>query len=330
MTRAATWLLSAGLLLFIGIVASQGLTPIFSTLALAGWGLLLVALFHLLPLALDAVAIRVLFDKSATRGALRHALLARWVGESANSFLPAGQIGGPMLMVRCLALRGMPMEDAAAAITVSTTFQSIAQVLFALLGMALLGARASQISQHDVRTPLYIASGVLAFCLAGFYWTQRRGLFAKLMRAATRFSGKRDWSQLLSRAEAIDLAVQTTYGRKGSVAASFLLSLIGWLVGAGEVYLILRLLGSPVDWSDALLLESLGQAIRGAAFAIPGSLGVQEGGYLLLAPVVGLAPSTALALSLAKRAREILLGVPGLLYLRFANGAGAGARPAPG
>ncbi len=330
MTRAATWLLSAGLLLFIGIVASQGLTPIFSTLALAGWGLLLVALFHLLPLVLDAVAIRVLFDKSATRGALRHALLARWVGESANSFLPAGQIGGPMLMVRCLALRGMPMEDAAAAITVSTTFQSIAQVLFALLGMALLGARASQISQHDVRTPLYIASGVLAFCLAGFYWTQRRGLFAKLMRAATRFSGKRDWSQLLSRAEAIDLAVQTTYGRKGSVAASFLLSLIGWLVGAGEVYLIMHLLGSPVDWSDALLLESLGQAIRGAAFAIPGSLGVQEGGYLLLAPVVGLAPSTALALSLAKRAREILLGVPGLLYLRFANGAGAGARPAPG
>ena len=92
----------------------------------------------------------------------------------------------------------------------------------------------------------------------------------------------------------------------------------------------MHLLGSPVDWSDALLLESLGQAIRGAAFAIPGSLGVQEGGYLLLAPVVGLAPSTALALSLAKRAREILLGVPGLLYLRFANGAGAGARPAPG
>ena len=36
------------------------------------------------------------------------------------------------------------------------------------------------------------------------------------------------------------------------------------------------------------MLESLGQAIRGAAFAIPGALGVQEGGYLLLAPLVGL------------------------------------------
>jgi hypothetical protein len=80
----------------------------------------------------------------------------------------------------------------------------------------------------------------------------------------------------------------------------------------------------------ALLLESLGQAIRGAAFAIPGALGIQEGGYLLLAPVAGLSPETALALSLAKRTRELILGLPGLLYLRFYPRTGdALMRPAP-
>jgi len=85
-----------------------------------------------------------------------------------------------------------------------------------------------------------------------------------------------------------------------------------------------------VSWSDALLLESLGQAIRGAAFAIPGALGVQEGGYLLLAPLAGLPSDAALALSLAKRTRELLLGLPGLLYLHLCERAGAGAaRPAP-
>jgi hypothetical protein len=46
---------------------------------------------------------------------------------------------------------------------------------------------------------------------------------------------------------------------------------------------------------------------------------VQEGGYLLLAPLVGLPPDAALALSLAKRAREILLGLPGLLVLHFSE-----------
>ena len=35
------------------------------------------------------------------------ALLARWAGESANSLMPAGQLGGPVLMTRHLAQRGL-------------------------------------------------------------------------------------------------------------------------------------------------------------------------------------------------------------------------------
>ena len=91
------------------------------------------------------------------------------------------------------------------------------------------------------------------------------------------------------------------------------------MIGTAEVYVILQLLQCPVGWGDALMLESLGQAIRAAGFAIPGSLGIQEGGFLLLAPLVGMRPETALALSLAKRAREVILGVPGLLYLHYSE-----------
>jgi putative membrane protein len=315
MTRAAAWALSVGVLLFIGVLATQSVPAVVATLALAGWGLLPVAAFHLVPLAIDAAAIRVLFVAPESRGSMQDALLARWAGESANSLMPAGQIGGPVLMARHLAQRGMPMQDAAAAITVSTTLQTFAQIAFALTGAALLGAHATHISQNALRTSSLIASGLLALQVGGFYFLQRRGFFGKLMRVANRFSGKRDWSQLMSRAEAIDGAVQFTYGLAGPVSASFLLSLVGWLVGTAEVYMILALIDHPVGWLDALLLESLGQAIRGAAFAIPGALGVQEGGYLLLAPLVGLTSDAALALSLAKRARELLLGLPGLAYL---------------
>jgi len=330
MTRAATWLLAAGVLLFIGVLASQGLSAVVATLALAGWGLLLVALFHLVPLVLDAAAIRVLFDGAAARAAMRDALMTRWAGESVNSLMPAGQLGGPVLMARHLAQRGMRMQDAVAAITVSTTLQTFAQILFALVGVALLGAHASHISQYALRASALLASGLLALQVGGFYLLQRRGFFGKLMRTVSRFSATRDWSQLTSQAEAMDLAVQLTYRRNGLLAASFFLSLVGWFVGTGEVYLIAQLLDHPLGWSDALLLESLGQAVRGAAFAIPGALGVQEGGYLLLAPLVGLPPDAGLALSLAKRARELLLGLPGLLYLHICERTGAGAvRAAP-
>ena len=319
MTRAAIWLLIAGVLLFAGVLISQGLAAVFATLAVAGWGLPLVALIHLVPLALDAASIRVMFDTSKVRSSLRVAILARWVGESANSFLPAGPIGGPVVMSRYFSQRGMSMRDAAAAVTVSTTLQALAQIIFALMGVAMLGAHASRGSEHAVRTPLIIAGGVLAFCLTGFYLMQRRGLFGKLMRTIKRFSGKRDWSAITSQADAIDLAVQDAYGRRGRVVASFVLSFVGWVIGTAEVFVILQLLQFPVSWGDALLLESLGQAIRAAGFAIPGSLGVQEGGFLLLAPLAGLRPETALALSLAKRAREVLLGVPGLLYLHLSE-----------
>jgi putative membrane protein len=330
MTRTASLLLSIGVLLFIGVLLSHDLSAIAAILAHAGWGLLLVALFHLLPLALDAIAICVLFDQGSGGSPFRDSLLARWVGESANSLMPAGQIGGPVLMARHLAHRGMRMEDAAAAITVSTTLQTFAQIAFALIGVVLLGTQTSHLSPLELRTSALIASAFLAVQVGGFFLIQRRGLFSKLMRAVGRFSGKRDWSQWLSQAQAIDLAVEGTYRRNGAVTASFLLSLIGWIVGTGEVYLIALILGTPVSWRDALLLESLGQAIRGAGFAIPGALGVQEGGYLLLGPLAGLAPDAALALSLAKRARELLLGLPGLLYLHFAsrdNAAAAGAAP---
>ena len=320
MTRAAIWLLAAGVLLFAGVLISQGLTAVFSTLAVAGWGLSLVALIHLPPLVLDAASARVMFDKTQVRSTLWGAILARWVGESANSFLPAGPIGGPVVMSRYFAQRGMSMREAAAGVTVSTTLQALAQMVFALMGVAMLGAHATgKGSEHALLTPLFIAGGVLTFCLTGFYLAQRNGLFGKLVRMLVRFAGKRDLSKLTAQADAIDHAVQDAYGRKGRAAVSFFLSFVGWVIGTAEVYVILQLLQFPVSWGDALMLESLGQAIRAAGFAIPGSLGIQEGGFLLLAPLVGMRPETALALSLAKRAREVMLGVPGLLYLHLSE-----------
>jgi putative membrane protein len=319
MTRATRWALPLGVLLFIAVLASQQLPAVAATLAIAGWGLLLLPLFHLLPLAIDAAAIRVLFSRGGGAGRMQDALLARWGGESASSLMPAGQLGGPVLMARHLAQRGMPMRDAAAAITVSTTLQTFSQIAFALLGVALLGTQTRLVSHHALRASSLVASGLLALQVGGFYLLQRRGIFSKLIRTVHRFAGKRDWSRWMNQAHAIDAAVQDTYTRGGAVAMSFLLTFAGWVIGTGEVYLILVLIHHPTGWLEALLLESLGQAIRSAGFAIPGALGVQEGGYLLLAPLAGLPADAALALSLAKRARELLLGLPGIVYLHLSS-----------
>ncbi|CAG9181670.1 flippase-like domain-containing protein [Cupriavidus pampae] len=315
MTRAAVFLFTIGAALFVALLAWRGFDAVVSTLLVAKWGLALIAAFHLIPLLLDAASIWVLMHRHG-EGKVRDAIFTRWVGESVNSLLPAGQLGGPVLMVRYLSHRGARIRDAAAAITVSTTAQALSQILFALGGILLFSANGGL---EGERAPIIAVTVVLTLSVVGFMFLQRRGMFGHVLRLLQKVMGKRDWKGLTVGADAVDEAIRELYGEKGRVAASFFLNLIGWIIGTGEVWLIMHFLGHPVSWVDALLLESVGQAIRGAAFAIPGSLGAQEGGYLLLAPLVGLPPDMALALSLAKRVRELILGLPGLLYLHLSE-----------
>ena len=93
--------------------------------------------------------------------------------------------------------------------------------------------------------------------------------------------------------------------------------LLGWMIGTGEIWLALVFLGHPVSLIEALILESLGQAIRSSAFIVPGAYGVQEGGFILLGLTLGLSQEVGLALSLVKRVRELVVGLPALLIWQF-------------
>jgi uncharacterized membrane protein YbhN (UPF0104 family) len=88
--------------------------------------------------------------------------------------------------------------------------------------------------------------------------------------------------------------------------------LVGWAVGTGEIWLVLHALGQPLGVIDAFILESLGSGVRAAAFMVPGALGVLEGGFVVFGALFGLPAETALAISLSKRVRELILGLPGL------------------
>ena len=96
--------------------------------------------------------------------------------------------------------------------------------------------------------------------------------------------------------------------------------LIGWFVGATEVWLVLNAMGHPLDYGDAVIIESLMHAVRGAAFAVPGALGAQEGGLIVLCAMFGVPPEAALALSLVKRIPDLVIGIPGLIGWQVLEG----------
>ncbi|MFC7663263.1 lysylphosphatidylglycerol synthase domain-containing protein [Methylorubrum suomiense] len=99
----------------------------------------------------------------------------------------------------------------------------------------------------------------------------------------------------------------------GPLAQATLLHAAGWLLGAAEIWIVLACMGIEASLTEVLVLESLSQAIKSAAFPVPSGLGVQEGGFVFVGALFGLDAGIAIALSLAKRVPDVVLGLPSLL-----------------
>jgi hypothetical protein len=118
---------------------------------------------------------------------------------------------------------------------------------------------------------------------------------------------------VLGTTDAVYQNLAMIYSSRFRILVSSLTHMTGWIIGVIEVLVVLSFMGHSVGIARALVIESLMHAIRGAAFVIPGALGAQEGGLVLLCGEFGIAPEQAIALSLAKRAADLVVGVPSLL-----------------
>lgn len=307
--------LVVGLVLFTALIAYRGVGEVADALAVGGVGLFGVAAYHLVPLVTHALGWRALIPPSQVPSFGRIAF-ARWIGESVNSLLPVLQIGGSIVRAQYVARRGLPADSAAGSVVVDVTLVVATQVVFTLMGLALLPIL---LGGQRLAVQALLGSVVFALMVYGFFALQRRGLFRVLANLAGRFTGEGTWNSMQLEASALDAAVTRTYANRRVIRNSAVWHLVSWIAGVGEVWLALKVLGHPVGLTAAMMLESLGQAVKAAAFLVPGALGVQEGGFLLLGAAVGLAPETALALSLTKRFRDLVLGLPGLVAWQLAR-----------
>lgn len=258
-------------------------------------------------------------------------LLLRWVREAINVLLPVAQVGGDVVGGALLRRWGVGAGLCGAGVLVDLLLQTAAQALYTLIGLVLL------LRVHGGEAFAgWVAGGLAAVVagLAGFWLAQRRGMFGaleRLMRAsAARFAG-RDGAETGVRAEAgVQAALDAMHRDGPAMAASFALRLLSWSLGAVEAWIALRCLGYPAGIAQALVIDALGQAVRTADSPVPGAVGVQEGGYVLLGALYGLPAEAALALSLLKRLPDVVLGVPGLLAWAAIQSRGASVLPSPG
>ena len=304
-----------GLSVLIGLTLWYGADQVSADIVSAGWATAAVVVARIAAVAIAGGGWWLLFPREQRPSAWLCVGL-RFVREGANALLPLAQIGGDFIGARCLALRGVRGTLAAASVIVDVLMQATSQLAFAIIGLTLLVAMGGN---ELVVWPIAVGIALALPALGGFLMVQGelgRRFFKKVLSV---FAGDREWL-VFGAIDELFVRLDALYADRGGLIRSVIWHLVGWFVGAIEVFVVLNAMGYSLDFGDAVIIESLMHAVRGAAFAVPGALGAQEGGLIVLCAIFGVPPEAALALSLVKRIPDLVLGVPGLLAWQAMEG----------
>lgn len=239
---------------------------------------------------------------------------ARMVREAVSDLLPFSQIGGIVVGVRTLTLQGMLSSRVYASFVVDLTTEMAAQLVFTLFGLAMMISMLVTGGNAVALRPLILGGTAVMVAVMVMFFAAQRPALGFAGRIAQHFLP----GSIVAMTGITD-EMRRIYARPRRVAAGFALNLAGWVATAIGSWLVLHMMGAQISIWSALSIESLIFTLRSVAFAVPGAIGVQEAAYALAAPLFGLPPETALALSLAKRARDLSLGLPTLLAWQFSE-----------
>lgn len=312
--RVAVLLLTiAGLVAAIAVVGSVGVAPVLAAIRAIGVaGYLLYVAYTAVVLLLLGIAWRAVAPGG---GALGTYVWARTVREAATDVLPFAQIGGLVVGGRALTARGVPAPLAWASMIADLTTEMASQTLFTLFGVGVLALLLGGAADPGGVLGLAVAGlGLTVALCAAVVWGQR-----PLLALAARL-GARLLPASVGSVAGVQATLARIYADPAALLRSFAANLAAWAASGAGAWLALRLMGTSIGVVDVLAIEALIFAVRSIAFVVPGALGVQEGAYLLIAPLFGLDPQTAVALSLLKRARDLTIGVPAILLWQAGEG----------
>jgi putative membrane protein len=316
--RITVWSLGlAGAALFTALLVREGAPRVGKAVATAGWAIVAVVAFHVcVPVFLDALAWWILFPKN-DRLPLRRIFWMRWIGESVSTLVPSAAVGGDIVRARLAAITGARVPIAAGTVLVDLTLGVFTQAAFTLLGVVLL---VSATGQKNFVRPTLIGTLIGVAAVGGFYFVQRLGMFRFLARMIAKLANSPEWQSLVQSGAALDETIHSLYARRRAVLACCGWTIVSLVLNSGEIFIALWALNLHASIVNAIILQSMALTIRSVAFPVPGGLGVQESGYVLVGNLLGIPGETAFALSLIARVRELGFGIPGLIGWQLIEG----------
>jgi len=307
--RYAKWpLWILGLVLFVSLILDQGLAELLAALSKIGWAIVLICVYHTIPLLLNTLGWWILLEKPAPVG-LGRLFLFRWVCQSANNLLPVAQVGGELIRARLLA-SFTGGSAAAASVVVDFTLGILTQAIFTIIGVLLL---ISVIGTGEQTQNLLFGALIAFVPLVLFYVVQRLGMIGTGAKLVSSLLPGEKWQQFVGGVHTVNETVMSLYRRHVLILSGSVLRLLAWFSCAVETWLTFYFLGQPISVVDAIILECVGYAARSMAFVIPGAVGVTEAALVLAGGLMGIGAGPSLVLAMVKRIRELFIGIPGLL-----------------
>lgn len=301
-------LFTLGLLTLSLLIWHIGPANIYHAAARLGPSALLLLLIpSLLMYVVEAYGWKVTLSPSARHIPFWRLLAIRTAGEVVNMTTPTAYVGGEPLKAYLLQKYHVPMVEGLASVIIAKTTMTIAQVLFILVGIALsVWTLGGSSGQHLAAG--FLSVGLLTFGIAAFVFVQRRGLFVWILEMLRKFGLRIGFLESREdKLRSLDHTILNFYTHhQGEFYISIGLYLFGWLTEAAEVFLIIYYLGGPAHALSAISIGALSVFIKGGTFFIPGSLGAQDAGNLLLLKAFGYSDVTGVTFALLRRFRELV------------------------
>ncbi|WP_454646320.1 lysylphosphatidylglycerol synthase domain-containing protein [Bradyrhizobium liaoningense] len=302
-----------GISLIAALAVHAGLAPIYRALDNVGWfGLAWVCMLQVASMGFCAGAWKCVGEDTSFLSCLAARFVRNGVSNLAGIVPVLGEVAG----ARALSLFGVTTAIATASTVVDVALESLSQAIYTLIGLIPL-----VLVVHPDELTRWLGAIVVAMApiFAVFVITRRRGALRAAERIIVRIGRMFGFFE---EGMTLDLErnVLDIYQRHRHVGLALLLHLAGWSMSAVQIWVAAQALDRPLSPGEALALQSLSYAARGAFFFVPGGFGVQEGTFVLVGVVLGVDPASALALSLVLRARDILLGLPALALWYAAEG----------
>jgi glycosyltransferase 2 family protein len=266
---------------------------------IVGWQ---IVLFVVLGIAWDVIM------PARERRRIWLPIWGRMVRDAAANCLPFSQVGGFIFGARAITLQRVEWHTATASTVVDVTAEFLAQIVFACIGLAILVLR---VPGSKIAGPVEAGIGLAVLACFGFIWAQK-GVGTIFARLGARIAGNR-FKDAKDRVEVLHAELALIYGHTMRLAIGFLVHLIGWICTGVAGWIGYHALGVPIDFDDAMAIEALLSAAAAVAFLVPVNAGVQEAGYAGLGAVFGVSPELSLGVSLVRRGRDLVVGVPILL-----------------